>query len=76
MIHQANSLQNRILAQEIQPETKGIFATNIYNKYANLYSYLGGNKGWVDSEREEFINCFDLNGERFKFQLLYLSNNC
>jgi hypothetical protein len=45
----------------------GIFATNIYNEYCNIYCMLKYDKHLNDSDIMDFISLLDHNAELYKF---------
>uniref|UniRef100_UPI0028A1941D hypothetical protein n=1 Tax=Sphingobacterium sp. TaxID=341027 RepID=UPI0028A1941D len=45
----------------------GIFATNIYNEYANIYCYLKTKRGWDEQKTSGYIRELNENSNRYRF---------
>ncbi len=45
----------------------GIFATNIYNEYANIYGHLNDQEDCTDTQREKIMDDLYNNSQHFKF---------
>jgi hypothetical protein len=58
---------NQIPEIVIGTDDTGIFATNIYNEYANIWQYFIKSKGQSISETVNIINELDSNSKKYRF---------